>query len=70
MWLPTSVYERIPEFWVLMGLLFFALGLYVGFGYSLTFLYLGIGVGCFIRGIFVQVLRWRYRANTSDAIES
>jgi uncharacterized membrane protein HdeD (DUF308 family) len=69
MWLPTPVYERIPEFWILMGLLFFSLGLYIGFDFSLTFLYLAVGAACFIRGIWVQVMRLRHRSNTPDASE-
>ena len=67
--LPTPVYERIPEFWILLSLLFFALGLYVGFDYSLTYLYLAVGVFCFVRGVWTQILRWRNRANTVDSAE-
>ena len=67
MWLPTPVYERIPEFWVLMGLLFFALGLYIGFGYTLTFLYLAIGAGCFVRGVWINMMRRFYRSQNNVA---
>jgi hypothetical protein len=67
MWLPTPVYERIPEIWVLLGLLFFALGLYIGFGYTLTFLYLAIGAGCFVRGIWINMIRRFHRSRTDSA---
>jgi hypothetical protein len=62
MWLPKPVYERIPEFWVLLGLLFFALGLYVGFESMLTCLYLAVGAGCFVRGVWISMIRRYYRS--------
>ena len=67
MWLPKPVYERIPEFWVLLGLLFFALGLYIGFDYVLTFLYLAIGAGCFVRGVWIGMMRRYYRSQYDAA---
>ena len=62
MWLPTSLYERIPEFWFLMGLGFFAFGLYLGFDYTLIYVYLAIGVGCFARSLWTFFARRKYRA--------
>ena len=38
--LVTIVFERIPMVWLLLGLLFIAGGLYLGFDYKLTFVYL------------------------------
>ena len=61
MWLPTPIYERIPDFWILMGLLFFSLGLYIGFDFDLIFMYLAVGVGCILRGAWVYSMRLRYR---------
>ena len=61
MWLPTPIYERIPEFWVLLSLLFFALALYIGIEFDLFLLYLVIGVGCFGRAIWIYSARVHYR---------
>ena len=46
MWLPTPIYERIPQFWLLLGLLFMSSGTYLGFDYSLSFVYFGVGFAC------------------------
>ncbi len=61
MWLPRPIYERIPQFWFLLGLLFTATGLYLGFEFSLAFGYIAIGFCCcgFGAGIFVVRLRHR-----------
>lgn len=61
MWLPTPIYERIPQFWFLLGLAFFAFGLYLGFEYQLIFAYLAVGVGCIARSAWILVMRSRYR---------
>ena len=66
MWVPTPLYERIPQFWLLLGLLFIALGLYVGFEFGFIFFYLALGVVCVSRGIWVQMLRTRYRDKRRD----
>ena len=67
MWLPTPIYERIPQFWLLLGLLFFALGLYIGFDFELIFLYLALGFLCLARGIWIQMMRLRYRDARKDS---
>ena len=56
MWLPTPIYERIPQFWFLLGLLFMASGLYLGFEFALSFWYIAAGfASCAVgAGIFVQ----------------
>jgi uncharacterized membrane protein YedE/YeeE len=59
MWLPTPIYERTPQLWLLMAVLFVALGLYIGLAYTLTYFYLALGVVCGVRGIQV----WRMRSN-------
>jgi hypothetical protein len=66
MWVPTPLYERIPQFWLLLGLLFIALGLYVGFDFELIFFYLALGIVCVTRGIWIQMLRTRYRDKRRD----
>jgi hypothetical protein len=63
MWLPTPIYERIPQFWFLLGLLFIATGLYLGFEYVLSFYYLALGGLCSVYGLSIFLVRLRYRQN-------
>ena len=46
MWLPTPLYARVPQFWFLLGLLFLAAGLLLGFEFGLSFGYIAIGLTC------------------------
>lgn len=62
MWLPTPIYERIPQFWFLLGLLFFATGLYLGFEYFQSFYYLGVGVLCCTYGVSIFLIRLYHRS--------
>lgn len=66
MWLPTPVYERVPQFWFLLGLLFIAGGLYLGFDLQISFLYGVIGLLCCAYGIGVALVRYRYRHGQAD----
>lgn len=59
MHLPTSLYEKTPQVWLLMALLFVVLALYIGFGHKLTIYYVLLGVVCAARGAHV----WRMRRN-------
>jgi len=61
MWLPTPIYERIPQFWLLIGLLFMSSGTYLGFDYSLSFAYFGMGFACCIWSLWVFSMRLRAR---------
>lgn len=72
MWIPTPVYERIPQFWFLLGLLFIANGLYIGLDFAVAFGYGAIGLICCAYGVGIEVMRSRYRSNKSaddDAAE-
>lgn len=51
------VFERLPMVWFLLGLLFNAGGLYLGFDYRMSFVYLIIGWFCCAYGIAVYVLQ-------------
>ena len=62
MWLPTPIYERVPQFWLLLGLLFFAFGLYLGFEFDLIFIYIGIGIFCVSRSVWVFQARYKTRS--------
>jgi len=61
MWLPTPVYERVPQFWFLLGLLFIANGLYLGINFPISLVYIAIGLLCCAYGIGIAVVRMRYR---------
>ena len=61
MWIPAPIYERIPQFWVLISLLFMSSGVYLGFDYELTWVYFGTGMFCFAWGIRLFVMRFVYR---------
>ena len=67
MWLPSPVYERVPQFWLLMGLLFLAFGLYLGFEFQLIFVYLGLGALCIGRSAWVFVTRFKFRADPPNS---
>ena len=66
----TVVFERLPMVWVLLGLLFNATGLYVGFRNPLVFAYLMVGWFCCAYGlaIFVQQLRERPRKSAANRL--
>lgn len=53
MLLPTPIYERVPQFWLLLGLLFMSSGTYLGFDYSLSFLYFGVGFVCSLWSLWI-----------------
>jgi hypothetical protein len=66
MWLPAPVYERIPQFWLLLGLLFMSSGTYLGFDYAFSFVYFGVGFACVSWGACVFLLRLRHRKNKTS----
>jgi len=72
MWLPSPIYERIPQFWFLLGLLFVANGLYIGLDFTVSFVYIAVGFACCAYGIGIAVVRMKYRAkqSTQDDLES
>lgn len=53
--LVTIVFERLPMVWLLLGLLFIATGLYLGFEYKLTFVYLIVGAFCSLYGLLLFI---------------
>ena len=61
MWLPTPVYERVPAFYVLVGMLLVADGLYLGFELPVAFYYVGFGFASFAYGVAIRIIRIRYR---------
>ena len=63
----TPIFERLPMVWILIGLLFNATGLYLGFEYSLSFGYMIVGWLCCAYGLALFVFRLRERPRTSAA---
>ena len=57
MWLPTPVYERIPQFYFLVGLLFITNGLYLGLDYAIAFYYIGFGFISCAYGVAIFLMR-------------
>lgn len=60
MLLSDNVYKRVPQYWMLIGILFVLFGLFVGSGYRLFPAYMGLGVLCISRSIWIYQARWRY----------
>jgi len=65
MWLPEGVYERVPQLWLLMGVLFITFGLYIGFAYNLIYMYLALGAICVGRSIWCFQTRRHHRDDES-----
>lgn len=63
MWLPTPLYERVPQFWLLLGMLFMVCGAYVGFGFRMAFVYFAIGFACVLCSATILLKRLRFRMN-------
>lgn len=61
MWLPTPIYEKTPQVWLLMAVLFVVLALYIGFGYKYTIPYVLLGLFCAGRGAQVWYMRRNFR---------
>lgn len=45
MYLPNSLYERAPHFWLFVGLLLAVVGVYLGLQVDPVFLYAGVALG-------------------------
>ena len=59
MWSSQNILERAPMVWFLLGLLFNAGGLYIGFESGLFLVYMMIGWFCCAYGAALFVFRWR-----------
>jgi len=63
----TVVFERLPMVWILLGLLFNATGLLLGFEFSLAFGYMIAGWVFVAYGVTVYALRYGDRPQQSAA---
>ena len=66
MWLPSPIYERIPQCWFLIGLLFVANGLYLGIDFPISLGYIAVGLICAAYGIGIAIVRMKYRRARSS----
>ena len=55
--LTSNIFERLPQAWVLLGLLIISTGVYLGFDYSVVFVYIAVGFLCFVYGLALFALR-------------
>lgn len=62
----SIIFERVPMVWFLLGLLFNATGLYLGFEYPLSFAYMFVGWFCCAYGIAIFVYRLTERPKSSE----
>lgn len=69
MWIPTPIYERIPQFWLLLGLLFMTSGTYLGFDFSLSFVYFGLGFVCCLWSLWIFTSRLATREAPQEQVE-
>jgi len=71
MYLPNSVYERAPHYWIFIGMLLVMLGIYLGTQTDSRFLVVGVllGVTSCLWGIRVLLRRAR-RAGEADVASS
>ena len=70
MWIPASIYERLPQFWLLLGLLFITTGLYLGFEFVLSFYYIVLGGLCCVYSLAIFMMRLTYRSGEKTAEQS
>ena len=61
----SIVQERVPLVWILVGLLFNATGLYLGFEFGLTFVYMIVGWFCCAYGLALCFFRMREKPKKS-----
>ncbi len=45
MWVHKSIYERAPKYWILVGVLLFVVGIYIGLEVHPVFFLVGGGAG-------------------------
>lgn len=59
MWLPTPIYERVPQLLLLLGVLFMSSGIYLSFDYELSYFYFGASFACCMLSLWVFSVRLR-----------
>jgi hypothetical protein len=67
MWIPKPIYDHAPLFWLLLGALFLAGGIYLGFSDALRAAYFVFAVFCFAHAAWTFVARRRFRQQREPA---
>lgn len=70
MWLSTSIYERVPQIWLVLGILFFAYSFYDGLDQVLSLVWIVTGLICCVYGIGIAIVRSRHRNDNLQNDES
>lgn len=71
MYLPNSLYERAPHYWLFIGMLLIIIGVYLGFQINSKFMIVGIGLGLLSCGWGVRILlRRARRAGEADVVSA
>jgi len=65
MWIPTPLYERVPNIWLVLGLMFIAYGIYLGLDLPPSLGALIMGLFCIAYGFGIALIRSRYRKKHS-----
>lgn len=68
MLLPDNIYKRVPQFWLLIGLLFLFLALTGGSELAFLPAYLMFGLFAIMRGIWIYQARWKFHQRNKVAI--
>ena len=61
MWLPSSLYERLPHFWLIGGVALMSSAVYFGFDYEPSMYYFAGGAVCCLWSIAILMARSRRR---------
>ena len=67
MWIPTPVYEALPYFYVVTGILFFSGTMYIGLTAPFAILYLASGIFSIVYGAMIFAKRAAHRQRTPGA---
>ena len=67
MWLPKPIYEALPIIYMIVGALFLGGSVYLGIRHDAAPAYAGLGVVCFLSGVFVRTRRHEARQNRTSS---
>ena len=74
LYLPESLYERAPHYWLFVGMLLVVLGIYLGIQVDTAFMFVGVSLGVLSCAWGVRILVRRARrpgeANVANASSS
>ena len=71
MYLPNSLYERAPHYWLFVGMLLVIVGIYLGVQVDTKFMFVGVSLGLLscLWGVRVFLRRAR-KAGEADVVAS